>query len=359
MYGAEDINFSDWKFNYLRALALLVITTFSTVAYSDFAIFTTSERNSLESRSGTYFESQLRDLLNIPRSERISVYDPLPIDFEDILSDLARTSSGKSSHIVYLSLPASYSENELTFSFDGESLSLREIYSMIEGLEGDYLLIIESEEGYPSQLKQPNMPNNISVIGAEISTRLQEAADLPYAPPYTSDLSILFFQQLSSTEAGQEVSVETITSSLYREFDDINLYFFYGGTGSNAKLPTFIPESGTYYSAVNIAAKEEVRKEKEALAREAEARKEKEEQLAREAEARKEKEEQLAREAEAREEKEAQLARGAESQEKEDLGEALALIEKMKAEAAERERQLKKANEEAEKKRKNTTSFGF
>ena len=345
MYGAEDINFSDWKFNYLRALALLVITTFSTVAYSDFAIFTTSERNSLESRSGTYFESQLRDLLNIPRSERISVYDPLPIDFEDILSDLARTSSGKSSHIVYLSLPASYSENELTFSFDGESLSLREIYSMIEGLEGDYLLIIESEEGYPSQLKQPNMPNNISVIGAEISTRLQEAADLPYAPPYTSDLSILFFQQLSSTEAGQEVSVETITSSLYREFDDINLYFFYGGTGSNAKLPTFIPESGTYYSAVNIAAKEEVRKEKEALAREAEARKEKEEQLA--------------REAEAREEKEAQLARGAESQEKEDLGEALALIEKMKAEAAERERQLKKANEEAEKKRKNTTSFGF
>ena len=331
MHGAEGISFKFSKYKYLRALALLLTTIFSTVAYSDFAIFTTSERNSLESRSGTYFESQLRDLLNIPRSERISVYDPLPIDFEDILSDLSRTSSGKSSHIVYLSLPASYSENELTFSFDGESLSLREIYSMIEGLEGDYLLIIESEEGYPSQLKWPNMPNNISVIGAEISTRLQDATDLPYAPPYSSDLSILFFQQLSDTEAGKEVSVETISSRLYREFKDINLYFFYGGTGSKAKLPTFIPESGSYYSVINIEAKEEARKEKEALAREAEARKE----------------------------KEAQLAREAEAQEKEDLGEALALIEKMKAEAAERERQLKEANEEAEKKRKNTTSFGF
>ena len=345
MHGAEGISFKFSKYKYLRALALLLTTIFSTVAYSDFAIFTTSERNSLESRSGTYFESQLRDLLNIPRSERISVYDPLPIDFEDILSDLSRTSSGKSSHIVYLSLPASYSENELTFSFDGESLSLREIYSMIEGLDGDYLLIIESEEGFPSQLKWPNMPNNISVIGAEISTRLQDATDLPYAPPYSSDLSILFFQQLSDTEAGQEVSVETITSRLYREFEDINLYFFYGGTGSNAKLPTFIPESGSYYSAINIEAKEEARKEREALAREAKARKEKEAQLAREAEARKE--------------KEAQLAREAEAQEKEDLGEALALIEKMKAEAVERERQLKEANEEAEKKRKNTTSFGF
>ena len=331
MHGAEGISFKFSKYKYLRALALLLTTIFSTVAYSDFAIFTTSERNSLESRSGTYFESQLRDLLNIPRSERISVYDPLPIDFEDILSDLSRTSSGKSSHIVYLSLPASYSENELTFSFDGESLSLREIYSMIEGLDGDYLLIIESEEGFPSQLKWPNMPNNISVIGAEISTRLQDATDLPYAPPYSSDLSILFFQQLSNTEAGKEVSVETISSRLYREFKDINLYFFYGGTGSKAKLPTFIPESGSYYSVINIEAKEEARKEKEALAREAEARKE----------------------------KEAQLAREAEAQEKEDLGEALALIEKMKAEAAERERQLKEANEEAEKKRKNTTSFGF
>ena len=345
MHGAEGISFKFSKYRYLRALALFVITLFSTVAYSDFAIFTTSERNSLESRSGTYFESQLRDLLDIPRSERISVYDPLPIDFEDILSDLARTESGKSSHVIYLSLPASYSENELTFSFDGEPLSLREIYSMIKGLEGDYLLIIESEEGYPSQLKWPNMPNNISVIGAEISTRLQDATDLPYAPPYSSDLSILFFQQLSDTEAGQEVSVETITSRLYREFEDINLYFFYGGTGSNAKLPTFIPESGSYYSAINIEAKEEARKEREALAREAKARKEKEAQLAREAEARKE--------------KEAQLAREAEAQEKEDLGEALALIEKMKAEAVERERQLKEANEEAEKKRKNTTSFGF
>ena len=331
MHGAEGISFKFSKYKYLRALALLLTTIFSTVAYSDFAIFTTSERNSLESRSGTYFESQLRDLLNIPRSERISVYDPLPIDFEDILSDLSRTSSGKSSHIVYLSLPASYSENELTFSFDGESLSLREIYSMIEGLDGDYLLLIESEEGFPSQLKWPNMPNNISVIGAEISTRLQDATDLPYAPPYSSDLSILFFQQLSNTEAGKEVSVETISSRLYREFKDINLYFFYGGTGSKAKLPTFIPESGSYYSVINIEAKEEARKEKEALAREAEARKE----------------------------KEAQLAREAEAQEKEDLGEALALIEKMKAEAAERERQLKEANEEAEKKRKNTTSFGF
>ena len=331
MHGAEGISFKFSKYKYLRALALLLTTIFSTVAYSDFAIFTTSERNSLESRSGTYFESQLRDLLNIPRSERISVYDPLPIDFEDILSDLSRTSSGKSSHVVYLSLPASYSENELTFSFDGESLSLREIYSMIEGLDGDYLLLIESEEGFPSQLKWPNMPNNISVIGAEISTRLQDATDLPYAPPYSSDLSILFFQQLSNTEAGKEVSVETISSRLYREFKDINLYFFYGGTGSKAKLPTFIPESGSYYSVINIEAKEEARKEKEALAREAEARKE----------------------------KEAQLAREAEAQEKEDLGEALALIEKMKAEAAERERQLKEANEEAEKKRKNTTSFGF
>ena len=51
--------------------------------------------------------------------------------------------------------------------------------------------------------------------------------------------------------------------------------------------------------------------------------------------------------------------RNQQTKEKEELGEALALIEKMKAEAAERERQLKEANEEAEKKRKNTTSFGF
>ena len=216
---------------------------------------------------------------------------------------------------------------------------------MIEGLDGDYLLIIESEEGYPSQLKWPNMPNNVSVIGAEISTRLQNATDLPYAPPYASDLSILFFQQLSSTESEQEVSVETITTRLFREFDDMNSYYFYGGNGSNAKLPTFIPEPGSYYSAINIEAKEEARKEKEALAREAEARKEREAQLAREAEARKE--------------KEAQLAREAEAKDKEDLGEALALIEKMRKEAAEKERQLIEANKEAEKKRKNTTSFGF
>ena len=345
MDGAEDINFKFSKYKYLRALLLFAVTLFSTIAYSDFAIFTTSERNSLESRSGSYFESQVRDLLNIPRSERNSVYDPLPIDFEDILSDLAKNSSGQSSHIIYLSLPASYSENELTFSFDGEPVRLREIYSMIEGLDGDYLLIIESEEGYPSQLKWPNMPNNVSVIGAEISTRLQDATDLPYAPPYASDLSILFFQQLSSTESEQEVSVETITTRLFREFDDMNSYYFYGGNGSNAKLPTFIPEPGSYYSAINIEAKEEARKEKEALAREAEARKEREAQLAREAEARKE--------------KEAQLAREAEAKDKEDLGEALALIEKMRKEAAEKERQLIEANKEAEKKRKNTTSFGF
>ena len=345
MDGAEDINFKFSKYKYLRALLLFAVTLFSTIAYSDFAIFTTSERNSLESRSGSYFESQVRDLLNIPRSERNSVYDPLPIDFEDILSDLAKNSSGQSSHIIYLSLPASYSENELTFSFDGEPVRLREIYSMIEGLDGDYLLIIESEEGYPSQLKWPNMPNNVSVIGAEISTRLQDATDLPYAPPYASDLSILFFQQLSSTESEQEVSVETITTRLFREFDDMNSYYFYGGNGSNAKLPTFIPEPGSYYSAINIEAKEEARKEKEALAREAEARKEREAQLAREAEARKEKEDKLAQEAEAKD--------------KEDLGEALALIEKMRKEAAEKERQLIEANKEAEKKRKNTTSFGF
>ena len=345
MDGAEDINFKFSKYKYLRALLLFAVTLFSTIAYSDFAIFTTSERNSLESRSGSYFESQVRDLLNIPRSERNSVYDPLPIDFEDVLSDLAKNSSGESSHIIYLSLPASYSENELTFSFDGEPVRLREIYSMIEGLDGDYLLIIESEEGYPSQLKWPNMPNNVSVIGAEISTRLQNATDLPYAPPYASDLSILFFQQLSSTESEQEVSVETITTRLFREFDDMNSYYFYGGNGSNAKLPTFIPEPGSYYSAINIEAKEEARKEKEALAREAEARKEREAQLAREAEARKE--------------KEAQLAREAEAKDKEDLGEALALIEKMRKEAAEKERQLIEANKEAEKKRKNTTSFGF
>ena len=345
MDGAEDINFKFSKYKYLRALLLFAVTLFSTIAYSDFAIFTTSERNSLESRSGSYFESQVRDLLNIPRSERNSVYDPLPIDFEDVLSDLAKNSSGESSHIIYLSLPASYSENELTFSFDGEPVRLREIYSMIEGLDGDYLLIIESEEGYPSQLKWPNMPNNVSVIGAEISTRLQDATDLPYAPPYASDLSILFFQQLSSTESEQEVSVETITTRLFREFDDMNSYYFYGGNGSNAKLPTFIPEPGSYYSAINIEAKEEARKEKEALAREAEARKEREAQLAREAEARKEKEDKLAQEAEAKD--------------KEDLGEALALIEKMRKEAAEKERQLIEANREAEKKRKNTTSFGF
>ena len=345
MDGAEDINFKFSKYKYLRALLLFAVTLFSTIAYSDFAIFTTSERNSLESRSGSYFESQVRDLLNIPRSERNSVYDPLPIDFEDVLSDLAKNSSGESSHIIYLSLPASYSENELTFSFDGEPVRLREIYSMIEGLDGDYLLIIESEEGYPSQLKWPNMPNNVSVIGAEISTRLQDATDLPYAPPYASDLSILFFQQLSSTESEQEVSVETITTRLFREFDDMNSYYFYGGNGSNAKLPTFIPEPGSYYSAINIEAKEEARKEKEALAREAEARKEREAQLAREAEVRKEKEDKLAQEAEAKD--------------KEDLGEALALIEKMRKEAAEKERQLIEANKEAEKKRKNTTSFGF
>lgn len=345
MDGAEDINFKFSKYKYLRALLLFAVTLFSTIAYSDFAIFTTSERNSLESRSGSYFESQVRDLLNIPRSERNSVYDPLPIDFEDVLSDLAKNSSGESSHIIYLSLPASYSENELTFSFDGEPVRLREIYSMIEGLDADYLLIIESEVGYPSQLKWPNMPNNVSVIGAEISTRLQDATDLPYAPPYASDLSILFFQQLSSTESEQEVSVETITTRLFREFDDMNSYYFYGGNGSNAKLPTFIPEPGSYYSAINIEAKEEARKEKEALAREAEARKEREAQLAREAEARKEKEDKLAQEAEAKD--------------KEDLGEALALIEKMRKEAAEKERQLIEANKEAEKKRKNTTSFGF
>ena len=65
MDGAEDINFNFSKYKYLRALLLFAVTLFSTIAYSDFAIFTTSERNSLESRSGSYFESQVRDLLSL------------------------------------------------------------------------------------------------------------------------------------------------------------------------------------------------------------------------------------------------------------------------------------------------------
>jgi len=384
MYGAEDKDFVISKYKYLRALTLLVITVFSTTTYSDFAVFTTSESSSLEGVSGRYFGSQVRDLLDIPESEITVVYDPYPIDFEDIVSDLAKSNSGKSSHLIYLALPTSYSGNMLTFSFDGELVSLQEIYSIIEGLQGDYLLIMESGEGFPSQLKFPNVPNNVSIIGAEISSRLQTLNDLSEAPPYASDLSILFFQELIRAESGQKVSIERITALLSRKYEEeINTYYFYGGSGSNLMLPSFIPEPESYYFANSEAETEaEARKEKEAQkireanareAREAQALIEKEKSKARDAEEaqaqilKKLKEEQKSAEAKARKlEGEKNIAKAKpevpndlDSADEPDLGEALALIEQMKAEAAEREKQLKEANKDAEKKRKNTTSFGF
>ncbi len=382
MHGAEDKDFVVSKYKYLRALALFVTTVFSTFAYSDFAVFTTSESSSLEGVSGRYFGSQARNLLDISRSEIKVVYDPYPIDFEDILSDISKSNSGKSSHLIYLALPTSYTGNELSFSFDGELVSLQEIYSIIEGLQGDYLLVIESGEDFPSQFKFPNVPNNVSIIGVEISSRLQTLYDY-YGPPYASDLSILFFQELSRVDTGQKVSVERITARLSRKYEEINTLYFYGGSGSNIMLPSFVPEPKSFYYVISEAETEsEARKEKEAqVIREAEAREKREAQALiekekaearekREAQAKmlkKLKEEQKAAEAKVREEEEAkntakakpQVSEDPDSVEEPDLGEALALIQKMKAEAAERERQLIEANKEAEKKRKNTTSFGF
>ena len=104
------------------------------------------------------------------------------------------------------------------------------------------------------------------------------------------------------------------------------------------------------------------------MAREAEARDEKKAQLAREAEARDAKKAQLARDSQIREQKQDQntanakppvTSPSADVANDPNLGDALALIEKMKAEAAEKEKQLKAASEEIKKKRKNTTSFGF
>ena len=377
MHGAEGINLKFKKYKYLRALALSVLSLFTAPAYSDFVVFTTSDRISVEGASGYYFGSQLSDSLNLPSSESSIIYDPYPEDFEDVLSDLAKSRSGKSSHVIYIALPGTFSRNELNFFSDGEYVYLRDIISTIGRLEGDYLLIIETEENFPSQPLWPDIPNNVTFLALESTERIQRTNDLSEDPPRGSDFSILFFQELSviGEEPGPDVPVNTLLTNLYREFDKNNMSYFVEGMGSNTKLPRFVPESGSYYFAnLDAKAEEEARKEKEAqLAREeAEARKEKEAQLAREREEqdkiiKKQIEQQKAAEAKARKEKESQKTAKAEkedsnavdSSDEPDLGEALALIEQMKAEAAEREKQLKEANEQAEKKRKNTTSFGF
>lgn len=396
MHGAEGINLKLKKYKYLRALALSVLSLFTAPAYSDFVVFTTSDRISVEGASGYYFGSQLSDSLNLPSSESSIIYDPYPEDFEDVLSDLAKSRSGKSSHVIYIALPGTFSRNELNFFSDGEYVYLRDIISTIGRLEGDYLLIIETEENFPSQPLWPDIPNNVTFLALESTERIQRTNDLSEDPPRGSDFSILFFQELSVSgeEPGPDLPVNTLLTNLFREFAKNNMSYFVLGMGSNTELPRFIPETGSYYFAnLDAKAEDEARKEKEAqLAREeAEARKEREAQLAREqAEAAKEREAQLARETaellkeqdqlgdklmemlkgndeKALEEKESQKTAKAEKEESNavdssdepDLGEALALIEQMKAEAAEREKQLKEATEQAEKKRKNTTSFGF
>ena len=377
MHGAEGINLKFKKYKYLRALALSVLSLFTAPAYSDFVVFTTSDRISVEGASGYYFGSQLSDSLNLPSSESSIIYDPYPEDFEDVLSDLAKSRSGKSSHVIYIALPGTFSRNELNFFSDGEYVYLRDIISTIGRLEGDYLLIVETEENFPPQPLWPNIPNNVTFLALESTERIQRTSDLGEDPPRGSDFSILFFQELSVSgeEPGPDLPINTLLTNLYREFDKNNVSYFVEGMGSNTKLPRFVPESGSYYFAnLDAKAEEEARKEKEAqLAREeAEARKEKEAQLAREREEqdkiiKKQIEQQKSAEAKAREEKESQKTAKAEKEESNavdssdepDLGEALALIEQMKAEAAEREKQLKEANEQAEKKRKNTTSFGF
>ena len=377
MHGAEGISFKFSKYKYLRSLASSVLFLFTATAYSDFVVFTTSDRISVEGASGYYFGSQLSDSLNLPASESSIIYDPYPEDFEDVLSDLAKSRSGKSSHVIYIALPGTFSRNELNFFSDGEYVYLRDIISTIGRLEGDYLLIVETEENFPPQPLWPNIPNNVTFLALESTERIQRTSDLGEDPPRGSDFSILFFQELSVSgeEPGPDLPINTLLTNLYREFDKNNVSYFVEGMGSNTKLPRFVPESGSYYFAnLDAKAEEEARKEKEAqLAREeAEARKEKEAQLAREREEqdkiiKKQIEQQKAAEAKAREEKESQKTAKAEKEESNavdssdepDLGEALALIEQMKAEAAEREKQLKEATEQAEKKRKNTTSFGF
>ena len=371
MHGIEGINFIVLKFKYFRFLALLVITVFSNTSFSGFAVFTTSE-SSLEGASARYFSSQAKNLLDIPSSEINTIFDPYLMDFEDVLSDLAKRNSKGSSHLIYLALPTSFSENELTFDFDGELVGLREIYSTIGRLQGDYLLIVETEQWPSSQLRWPKIPNNISLIGAVSSSNLLVSNNSLNNLPYASDLSILFFQELIRAELGQVVSAKTLTTRLVREFKENRLLYFSKGEGSNATLPSFVPKRGSYYYEKLTAEMEteagEVKKAQ--LAREAEARDAKKAQLAREAEARDAKKAQLAREAEAqiREQKQDQNTANAKppvtspstnDASEPNLGEALALIEKMKAEAAEKEKQLKAASEEIKKKRKNTTSFGF
>ena len=196
----------------------------------------------------------------------------------------------------------------------------------------------------------------------ESTERIQRTSDLGEDPPRGSDFSILFFQELSVSgeEPGPDLPINTLLTNLYREFDKNNVSYFVEGMGSNTKLPRFVPESGSYYFAnLDAKAEEEARKEKEAqLARDREEqdkiiKKQIEQQKSAEAKAREEKESQKTAKAEKEE------SNAVDSSDEPDLGEALALIEQMKAEAVEREKQLKEANEQAEKKRKNTTSFGF
>ena len=343
MYGIEGINFIVLKFKYFRILALLVITVFSNTAFSGFAVFTTSE-SSLEGASARYFSSQAKDLLDIPSSEINTIFDPYLMDFEDVLFDLAKRNSKGSSHLIYLALPTSFSENELAFDFDGELVGLREIYSTIGQLQGDYLLVVETEQWPSSQLRWPSMPNNISLIGAVSSSNLLDSNNSLKDLPYASDLSILFFQELIRAESGQIVSAKTLTTRLVREFKENRLLYFSKGKGSNATLPSFVPKRGSYYY------------EKLTAEIESEARNAKKAQLAREAEAqiREQKQDQNTANA-----KPPLTSPSTNDASEPNLGEALALIEKMKAEAAEKEKQLKAASEEIKKKRKNTTSFGF
>ena len=258
MYGIEGINFVVSKFKYIHILALLVIAVFSNTAYSGFAVFTTSE-SSLEGASARYFSSQAKDLLDIPSSEIKTIFDPYLIDFEDVLSGLEKRNSKGSSHLIYLAMPTSVSENELVFDFDGELVGLREIYSIIKRLKGDYLLMFEAEQWSSSQLQWPNVPNNISLIGAVSSTNLLDSNNSSNDLPYASDLSILFFQELIRAELGQVISANTLITRLVRDSKKNKPIYFYLANGSNLTLPSFVPERGSYYYAKLNAEKEKIR----------------------------------------------------------------------------------------------------
>ena len=321
----------------MRKLSLLFVLPFLLLAgspfskvWADYVILLADDANTTIGKSSRHVLTQFKDQLRIKRSNITSEYAPRYSDFAYLIEDLEymRTAEGES-HLLYIGLPSSYSNGMLHFEFDGDNVSIDTIWQELAKHTTEFLLLAEM----PSQAQRPpdmvwpsSVPSNVTFIGAESSTNLQDAAS-PVDHPYASDFALTFFLVLAETGREQRYAdVKDVSEQLQNRLE--------GTIWSNldqrdrwGRLPTFIASDGTYY-ANWLAADAQGRQARELAAqraREAEEQRKRElaAQRAREAEERRKRElaAQRAREAEERRKRElaAQRAREAEEQRKREL----------------------------------------